>query len=266
MECIGDNLLFTTVRMEESYGEKAGVGTGFFYHHEDKLFLVTNKHVVQGVKNGSFLMLKSSKDDYWKPILGRGLEISFCDSDFVGHPDPEIDIAVANISPAINVLKKKGTTPFWMHINRELIPTQEELENFFSPAEEIYFVGYPNGLWDDVKILPIIRKGITATPYYVDFKNKKKFLIDASVFPGSSGSPVFVYYKGSYSDKFGNNYQGNKLRFLGVISKTYLQYSESINSGNINSQMIDLGEVYKAETVQETIDYFIETNKKFSGR
>lgn len=267
MECIGDSLLFTTVRMEEIYGERAGVGTGFFYYYEDRLFLVTNKHVIEGVKNGSFLMLKSNPNSpEWKPILGQGIEVSFNEEDFVGHPDPEVDIAVANVSPAINSLKKRGLHPFWMHINQELIPLEEELEQFFTPVEEIYFVGYPNGIWDDKNLLPIIRKGITATPYYVDFKNKKKFLIDASVFPGSSGSPVFVYNRGSYTDKFGKIYEGNRLRFLGVVSQTYLQYSESVNSNNINSQMIDLGEVYKANTVQETIEYYIKLNDELLRR
>ena len=264
MDFLGNNLLFVTVRLEELHGDKAGVGTGFFYHHDGMLFVVTNKHVVEKVEDGSFLMLKSSHRK-WEPILGRGVELSFSEKDFIGHPDPEIDIAVANISTAINYLKEKGNSPFWMHIDSSLIPDEEEIENFFSPVEEVYFVGYPNGIWDESNLLPIIRKGITATPYYVDFKNKKKFLIDASVFPGSSGSPVFIYYKGSYSDKYGNSYVGNKIKFIGVISKTYIHYSESINSNNIHSQMIDLGEVYKANTVQETIEHYIKITKINNG-
>lgn len=262
MKSIGDRLLFSTVRLEDYTNNSFSVGTGFFYYAYNKLFLVTNKHVIDGVIKGRFSMLKSTTDNNeWKPILGDTIQVNFEKKNFIGHPDEKIDVAVANVSPLLNALKEKGVEPFWMHISPNLIPAEKDTEIFFTPAEEIYFVGYPNGLWDDINNLPIIRKGITATPYYINFKDEKKFLIDASVFPGSSGSPVFIYYKGTFSDKFGKIYEGNKLYFIGIISKTYLHYSESINSQNINSQMIDLGEVFKAETIEETISYYLELHK-----
>lgn len=262
MKSIGDRLLFSTVRLEDYTNNSFSVGTGFFYYAHNKLFLVTNKHVIDGVIKGRFSMLKSTTyNNEWKPILGDTIHVNFEKKNFIGHPDEKIDVAVANVSPLLNALKEKGVEPFWMHISPNLVPTEKDTEIFFTPAEEIYFVGYPNGLWDDINNLPIIRKGITATPYYINFKDEKKFLIDASVFPGSSGSPVFIYYKGTFSDKFGKIYEGNKLYFIGIISKTYLHYSESINSQNINSQMIDLGEVFKAETIEETISYYLELHK-----
>ncbi len=258
MKCIGENLLYTTIRMEEKTGEKAGVGTGFFYFYDDRLFIVTNKHVVEGVKNGSFIMLKGKTENgQWRPILGRGTEIFFSEEYFSGHPDSKIDIAVANVTAAINALKSQGIEPFWMHLTKELIPTKEEEEEYFNPAEEIYFVGYPSGLWDMKNILPIIRKGITATPYYVNFMNEKKFLIDASVFPGSSGSPVFIFNNSHFSDKYGRITYKPRIKFLGVISKTFLHHSESVDLKTINTQMIDLGEVYKSICVQETIEYYL---------
>jgi hypothetical protein len=258
MNCLGEKLLFTTVRLEQKFGEKAGVGTGFFYFSNDRLFLVTNKHVVDGVTDGNFLMLKGEeKDNQWKPLIGKGIELCFSEDDFIGHPDPKIDIAVANATPAINALKKNGIEPFWMHITKDLIPTEEETEQFFNPAEEVYFVGYPKGIWDNINILPIIRKGITATPYYIDFMGEKKFLIDASVFPGSSGSPVFIYNNASYSDKYGNIINSPRIRFLGVISKTYLHH-ECIDDNTVATQMIDLGIVYKSVTVQENIEYYLK--------
>ena len=262
MNCIGENLLFTTIRLEEKTGERPGVGTGFFYFYDDRLFIVTNKHVVEGVRDGNFLMLRGeNKKDYWRPILGKGVEIFFSEEYFVGHPDPNIDIAVANATPAINALKSKGIEPFWMHITKDLIPSENEVEEYFSPVEEVYFVGYPSGIWDIRNILPIVRKGITATPYYVDFMNEKKFLIDASVFPGSSGSPVFVYNTAQYSDKYGNITNKPRIRFLGVISKTFLHPTESRDLRTVNTQMIDLGEVYKSITVHETVEHYLKVKE-----
>jgi hypothetical protein len=68
------------------------------------------------------------------------------------------------------------------------IPTPEDLENI-SAIEDIYMVGYPIALWDPYNVLPLARKGVTATPYKYDFNGKKEFLVDISVFEGSSGSP-----------------------------------------------------------------------------
>ena len=61
----------------------------------------------------------------------------------------------------------------------------------FGQHEEIVFIGYPSGLRDEHNSTPLIRRGITASPIWNDFGNDPIFLIDAGVYPGSSGSPVF---------------------------------------------------------------------------
>ena len=79
-------------------------------------------------------------------------------------------------------------------------------------------IGYPNGLWDKVNNMPIIRKGITATKYSLDYNGKKEFVIDAACFPGSSGSPVILFNKGGYTDKKGNLKWGSgRLLLLGIL-------------------------------------------------
>ena len=61
-----------------------------------------------------------------------------------------------------------------------------------SAIEDVYMIGYPNGLWDNVNNKPIIRKGITATNFNFDYQGEKEFLIDMACFPGSSGSPIVL--------------------------------------------------------------------------
>ena len=77
-------------------------------------------------------------------------------------------------------------------------------------------IGYPNGLWDSYNNMPIIRRGVTATNVKLDYNNKKEFLIDIAAFPGSSGSPVFIYNQGSYPVEDGI-VVGNRLILLGVL-------------------------------------------------
>jgi hypothetical protein len=129
----------------------------------------------------------------------------------------------------------------------------------------ILFVGYPNGMFDHKHFTPIVRQGAIATPPELDFNDEPVFLIDASVFPGSSGSPVF-----SYARSFKGQIVSVKL--LGVISSVYTQRTD----GRIEwipaptqsepvpsiSQMIDLGVVLKAHLVRETIADFWRSQRR----
>src|SRR5260370_20655967 len=101
-----------------------------------------------------------------------------------------------------------------------MLPTEETVK-IIDAFEEIIFIGYSSGLWDEVNLIPITRKGITATPILIDFQGKKQFLISASVFPGSSGSPVFLYKIGAYHDRSGAIAMGTHLTFIGLVQDSY---------------------------------------------
>jgi hypothetical protein len=83
--------------------------------------------------------------------------------------------------------------------------------------EDITMVGYPNGIWDQVNNMPVIRRGISATHPNVDWNGKPEFLIDAACFPGSSGSPVFLFNHGSYPERGGATVMGHRLKLLGIL-------------------------------------------------
>jgi hypothetical protein len=260
MQSLAEELLHTTVRLEGTTPNGASVGTGFFFLHNQRLFLVTNKHVVEGVTQGHFVVLKGRIDGETKtPVLGQGVAIPFTQASFIGHPNPKVDVAAMNVSTIFSGLENSGNTLFWKNITEDQFPTKEHYEKFIGPMEEIIFIGYPSGIWDKKNILPVARRGMTATPCYVDFDGEKTFLIDASVFPGSSGSPVYIYYAGGYPDK-----SGNRMHFLGIVAKVY----QRLEQGEVKiidiptaqkalaeiNQMIDLGIVFKSETIIECID------------
>ena len=68
-------------------------------------------------------------------------------------------------------------------------------------TSQVTMVGYPSGLWDSKNNYPIVRQGNIATPPNVDFNGKEEFLIDIALYPGSSGSPVFLIDHISYIDQ-----------------------------------------------------------------
>lgn len=272
MHSITDDILYTTVRLEgETSTGSTSVGTGFYFEYKQRYFVVTNKHVVQDVVKGTFIVNKGQVEGKtWSPLIGYGTKIPFESSNFHGHSNPNIDVTIMNITPYILQLRKSGENPFLMTLTEGIIPTQEDIENSITAIEDVLFIGYPNGIWDSENLLPIVRKGVTATPYYRNFNNEPIFLIDASVFPGSSGSPVFIFNQWSHRKKDGTVVNKSRLHFLGIIARTYFKTEEGeIISKDIpvatkqisqSIQMIDIGIVYNASTVIECLEDYYEVN------
>ncbi len=260
-----EKLLFTTVRIEA----EGSVGTGFIFYHrineeEAVPFLVTNKHVVDGRKSGTVTFIQGTENG--KPKVGSVLPIAVTNFEtaWIGHPDPAIDITVAPLGGFFNELKTKI---YFQYISQANIPTVEQAEEL-DALEEIIFIGYPNGIWDTRNYLPIMRRGTTATPIEIDYEGEKKFLIDASVFGGSSGSPVFTYKHGTHIRRDGQVIiTGLRCHFVGVVAAVYYreEHGEVITlpvptSKNIaiGREMLDLGVVYKASTVLETVNFALK--------
>lgn len=276
VQTIAEQLFFTTVRIDTASPDGGrGSGTGFFFEHlvdgHRTLFIVTNKHVVQGQKGGRLVFLKQ-KDG--RPSLGDGFNLDLSEHDWpllwFGHPDPAIDIAICALPPLLHFMQKSfGFEPFFRAVTSAMIPNADQASQL-DAMESVTFIGYPNGVWDSKNLLPVMRQGTTATPFVVDFEGTPRFLIDASVFGGSSGSPVFLLNQGSYPHKGGGLVAGSRLHFLGVVAAVFFRtHLNEIIVVPIPTQskpmaqqqeMIDLGVVFKAHTVVEAVDAFLALN------
>lgn len=273
IQTIAEQLFFTTLRIETSTPTGSETGTAFIFSYEwdgkTALFLVTNKHVISKATSGRFFFTLSNGA---QPSIGQRFDVHVDNFEqrWHGHPQPDIDIAVMPLVPVLQEIGKAGKRIFYKSIPHNLIPTQDQL-NSLDAIEEVLFVGYPSGLFDTKNLLPIIRRGITATPLQVNYGGKPTFLVDASVFPGSSGSPVFICNSGSYSDKRGNVFLGSSgVFFLGVIAQVVIREEHgkidfvSIPTTQLpivkTQQMIDLGIVYKSSAVLETVLDFLKVS------
>lgn len=270
------HLFFSTVKIRTISGAQEGSGTGFFFASRGENavpFIVTNKHVVKGTQT-AYLTFTKMKDD--KPVMGDTVEIKIDEemwqSFWFGHPDPEIDIAVFPLGPVLDaILAQFGAEVFLKVIDDTMIPNHEALDKL-DALEPVTFVGYPNGLWDSKNFIPVVRKGITATPLQIDFEGKPTFLIDASVFGGSSGSPVFIAESGAIPfNNQGDITIGRRFLFIGVIAAVYkrTEFNEvtaipiptALRHVVKHDEILDLGVVYKSHTVLETINGFLEQYK-----
>jgi hypothetical protein len=189
-------------------------------------------------------------------MLGIGLTLTTTPGQFVGHPDPQIDIAMIGIGGALEQLALAGTPAFFRSVSTSMCATPQILTEF-EPIEAVTFIGYPNGLYDSVSLLPIVRQGHAATALNVDYEGKPTFLIDASVFPGSSGSPVFLVPKLSAPDKRGNITIGGPPRppvLLGIVAAVHQRQVPVLQTNAAAGipfvyDLIDLGIVYKASEI-----------------
>lgn len=219
---IADQLIHTTVRIECHTATGAmKSGTGFicqFCEREEGHVpaLVTNKHVVEGATLGVFHI--TTANDQGQPSYGQHVAIQYKDLEAacVKHPDKDVDLAALVLEPVLKQMRDSGRTPYYKRVHRELW-ANDEFMNELSAVEEIVMVGYPNGLWDSRNNLPLVRRGTTATPLYIDYEDRPEFVIDCACFPGSSGSPIFLMNSGAYTAKAGGVVVGSRLKLLGVL-------------------------------------------------
>jgi len=245
------NLLFSTVRIEitNSLSPGASVGTGFIVSvpvpglvGSSYLFLVSNRHVFVDPAHQISLVFTKRQQGALEPSLGNvtGISQSGFLGGYVAHPDPSIDLACVNISsfgePTLGLY-------FRHYSHQHLI---EDAPQALSVGQDVFFIGYPENRFDVVHNLPLLRKGCIASAPNVDFNGKRQFLIDAQVFQGSSGSPVFAA-------------TGGEFKIAGVISRTMIKNSVlqavPVATASGIQQFIGLGIVLKVALLKELLNH-----------
>lgn len=238
---IFEQLLYSTIQIEciDSKGIHLCMGTGFFLHRQVgpgayKIFLVTNRHVLDRDVDSISLVFTKVKDG--EPLIGQHehfLIERIAPMVMVIHPD--VDLAVLDCTALFARLPE---ALYFKAIPYEALADFEEPE--MAVAAPIYFVGYPEGISDTTHNFPLIRTGIVSSHPKYDFDGQPQVVIDAQVFPGSSGSPVFV--------NLGNDRQmpdgSPMIKLLGVVTATYLK----------GLRPIGLGIVIKSTCLKRMID------------
>ncbi|MQC06419.1 S1 family peptidase [Morganella morganii] len=211
---LGDSLELSTARIEANSGS---VGTGFFLFFrmdEDAVIpvLVTNKHVIEGANEIRFQISGTGNGMDRVVILVDNVQ-----ERFIFHPDDEVDLCALPIASILEQLEEGGFKCNIFPFHEDIIFTNKNNKlGTISAIQEIHMTGYPNGLWDEVNNKPITRKGVTASNVKLRWQGKNRFMIDMACFPGSSGSPVYVYNEGVYMDG-GDAKVGKQLILLGIL-------------------------------------------------
>lgn len=269
---LSEQLLHTTIRIEASLASGGcSVGTGFFFKFCDdgKTYvpaIVTNRHVVEGAYEYRVIFSRSDENGNLLNI-NEQLTMRGSESDWIAHPDESADLCVLPIGPALNGFIRAGKHLLTIPLSLELLPTDKQIQDM-GCMDEVTMVGYPNGIWDEANNLPIVRRGITATPYRYDYQGQKEFLVDMACYPGSSGSPVFLYNEGTYLENDAV-VMGKRLYLLGILRavpiRTLLGDITVSTIAHVSVQdMLNLGIVIKSERLRD-FDPIVRERLSVSG-
>lgn len=259
MANVYEQLLYTTLRIEckNNEGNVTRVGTGFLLSRpiggdKYKLYLISNKHVLIGTPN---IAISFTYKENGKPKHGqiKVFNIQEIDRFVKGHPNPDVDIAIMECT-GLFIAEEKEL--YYKYVDYSMLADFHESE--LSVAENVYFIGYPDGRYDSVNNLPLIRTGMISSHPLFDFNGLPQFIIDAQVFPGSSGSPVYI-------DLTFENFKNEqiivgerKLKLLGIVAMTMIRNNllQAIPTGTnfATQEVLGLGIVFKSTAIKELID------------
>lgn len=191
-----------------------------------RVFLVTNRHVVQG-SNELRLRFnpKESKPakEYPLPLLDiKGKQTWF------SPPDPQLDVAVVAVN--MDFLRDDGIKAEFLTADENSADIAKAKELGVSEGDGVFVLGFPLQLVGGERNFVIARQGIIARIGDALEGRSKTFLIDTFIFPGNSGGPVIL--KPEVVAITGTKSQGKAL-LIGVVNsfQTYQEIAVSQQTG-----------------------------------
>ena len=165
--------------------------SGFFFERDERLFLVTSRHVVSDEPSKHFpsrieIELHTDPDNLAE---STGFSIPlFCDGKSLWRQGTdtagEIDVAVIEIDRT--ALPERT-------VYRAFTP-----EHLYDPLDQVevgtalLVVGFPLGFHDTLHHLPVVRHALIASSFGLRFQGMGYFLTDARTHRGTSGAPIVM--------------------------------------------------------------------------
>lgn len=179
-------------------------GTGFFVDKDDKVFFITNRHVVdpewgEKTKNQNYKLLKLSID---RRVYDSTAKLPKTEELFVKNykyafPDNGYD----DIACLYEIEFHNEPSLPCITFEYEDLATKDVFQSSLFVCDWLAFIGFPVHQYDEMHGLPIVRSGIVSSDPRVNFPlggTDKRNVIAYEAFSegGASGSPVFATQKG----------------------------------------------------------------------
>ena len=185
-----ESLLLTAVRIYTYQQDKLLTNaTGFFFRRDEKLFLVTSRHVMfdepsnhQPDRIGIELHVDSENmtvsTGYSIPLYRDNQGVWKQGIDQAG----DVDVAVIEIDQDA----LPATTAYRAFTPAHLLNPSRQIE----VGTSLLVVGFPLGFHDTLHHMPVARHGVIASSFGLRFQGQGYFLTEARTHRGISGAPV----------------------------------------------------------------------------
>ena len=165
--------------------------SGFFFERDERLFLVTSRHVMFDEPSEHFptrieIELHTNPDNiaastgFSVPLYRDGQSVWRQGMDKAG----KIDVAVIEIDRAA---LPKGVV--YRAFRPEHLPGKTDQVEV---GTSLLVVGFPLGFYDTLHHMPVVRQAIVASSFGLRFQGEGYFLTDARTHRGTSGAPVVM--------------------------------------------------------------------------
>ena len=242
--------------------------TGFLYGHPTgavndegrstyRTVLVTNRHVLEGARER-----KAMLHVRFNTLTGssvKSYQIDPQDGDWVLHSDPDADVAVIGANSTL--LLEDGIDFAFIEGDTHTLSFEEARSGLLSEGDAAFVLGFPFSLVGQEELnYVIVRQGVVARAQHWLNGSSRTFLLDAWVFPGNSGGPVFSKPEVSAIEGTKHN---DRCSLIGMVSG-YLPYEEEAISTQtsrtrmISSQNSGLVVIVPVNVLQEAIQKGIE--------
>ena len=189
---MNESLLLTSVRVLTFDGPRSLTNaSGFFFALEERLFLVTSRHVLVDEPSEHFPdrieielhadpQNMASSTGFSIPLYRDGASVWRQGLDSAGA----VDVAAIEIERAA----LPGTAVYSAFTSRHLPDPQGQVE----VGTSLLVVGFPLGFHDTLHHMPVVRHAVVASSFGLRFQGKGYFLTDARTHRGTSGAPVVM--------------------------------------------------------------------------
>lgn len=183
-------ILLTTAHIKTFLGDEPLTNaSGFYFERDQRLFLVTSKHVFVDEPNNHLpdrieIELHTDENNFAKsgsfsiPLYNAGKSVWRQGMDKSG----EIDVAAVELDRDA----LPGTMVYRAFTPRHLVDRHDRVE----VGTPLLVVGYPLGFHDTLHHMPVARQAIIASSFGLRFQGEGFFLTDARTHRGTSGAPV----------------------------------------------------------------------------
>lgn len=232
------------------------IGTGFIYKPERQktgetanLFLVTNGHVLE---DDDEIILKMNRESRLPPVE---YSVNLKEiQDLLTHHPGELDLVVL---PLPGESLNRDMVEAYPIGEAESLSLEKARETGVAEGDGVFTIGFPLGLVGyEEQNFPIVKQGCIARIQDWLSRGSDRILIDANLFPGNSGGPVFlqptsIAVEGTTTNSFPY--------LVGMVSGyiTYQDEAYSSQTGNLRivfEENSGIVEIVPSDAIMRTIE------------